>query len=245
PAMIGDTSDTVTHVWAPLVAMLAGFVSFASPCVLPLVPGYLSFVTGEAVTDEGRGRWHRLAPILLFVAGFTVMFTLYGAFASTFVHLVKDRRGQIVAGVVIVVLGVLLIGYALGRGSIRLYAERRPFLERVHPGTAGALPLGMAFAAGWTPCVGPVLGAILGLAAVGSSRWGAFLLLCYSIGLGIPFIALGLGVEWLTGSARWVQRHYRAIAVVSGSLLVVVGVLVATGEFTRRLAPLIKYGPLL
>ena len=243
--MIGDTSDTVTHVWAPLVAMLAGFVSFASPCVLPLVPGYLSFVTGEAVTDAGRGRWHRLAPILLFVAGFTVMFTLYGAFASTFVHLVKDRRGQIVAGVVIVVLGVLLIGYALGRGSIRLYAERRPFLERVHPGTAGALPLGMAFAAGWTPCVGPVLGAILGLAAVGSSRWGAFLLLCYSIGLGIPFIALGLGVEWLTGSARWVQRHYRAIAVVSGSLLVVVGVLVATGEFTRRLAPLIKYGPLL
>lgn len=243
--MIGDTSETVTHLWAPLVALVAGFVSFASPCVLPLVPGYLSFVTGESVTDDGRGRWHRLAPILLFVAGFTVMFTLYGAFASTFVHLVKDRRGQVIAGVVIVVLGVLLIGYALGRGSIRLYAERRPFLERVHPGTAGALPLGMAFAAGWTPCVGPVLGAILGLAAVGSSRWGAFLLFCYSLGLGIPFIALGLGVEWLTGSARWVQRHYRAIAVVSGSILVVVGVLVATGEFTRRLAPLIKYGPLL
>jgi cytochrome c-type biogenesis protein len=234
--MIADTSDTVTHVWAPLVALLAGFVSFASPCVLPLVPGYLSFVTGESVTDEGRGRWHRLAPILLFVAGFTVMFTLYGAFASTFVHLVKDRRGQIVAGVVIVVLGVLLIGYALGRGSIRLYAERRPFLQRVHPGTAGALPLGMAFAAGWTPCVGPVLGAILGLAAVGSSGWGAFLLLCYS---------LGLGMDSLTGSARWVQRHYRVIAVVSGSILVVVGVLVATGEFTRQLAPLIKYGPLL
>jgi cytochrome c-type biogenesis protein len=243
--MIADANDTVTHVWAPLVALLAGFVSFASPCVLPLVPGYLSFVTGESVTDEGRGRWHRLAPILLFVAGFTVMFTLYGAFASTFVHLVKDRRGQIVAGVVIVVLGVLLIGYALGRGSLRFYAERRPFLERVHPGTAGALPLGMAFAAGWTPCVGPVLGAIIGLAAVGSSTWGAFLLLCYSLGLGIPFIALGLGVEWLTGSARWIQRHYRTIAVVSGSILVVVGVLVATGEFTRQLAPLIKYGPLL
>jgi len=243
--MIADANETVTHLWAPLVALLAGFVSFASPCVLPLVPGYLSFVTGESVTDEGRGRWHRLAPILLFVAGFTVMFTLYGAFASTFVHLVKDRRGQIVAGVVIVVLGVLLIGYALGRGSIRFYAERRPFLERVHPGTAGALPLGMAFAAGWTPCVGPVLGAIIGLAAVGSSTWGAFLLLCYSLGLGIPFIALGLGVEWLTGSARWIQRHYRTIAVVSGSILVVVGVLVATGEFTRQLAPLIKYGPLL
>jgi cytochrome c-type biogenesis protein len=243
--LIADANETVTHLWAPLVALLAGFVSFASPCVLPLVPGYLSFVTGESVTDEGRGRWHRLAPILLFVAGFTVMFTLYGAFASTFVHLVKDRRGQIIAGVVIVALGVLLIGYALGRGSIRLYAERRPFLERIHPGTAGALPLGMAFAAGWTPCIGPVLGAIIGLAAVGSAGWGAFLLLCYSLGLGIPFIALGLGVEWLTGSARWVQRHYRPIAVVSGSILVIVGVLVATGEFTRQLAPLIKYTPLL
>src|SRR4051794_41370529 len=146
------------------------------------------------------------------------MFTLYGAFASTFVHLVKDRRGQIIAGVVIVVLGALLVGYALGRGSIRLYAERRPFLERVHPGTAGALPLGMAFAAGWTPCVGPVLGAILGLAAVGSSRWGAFLLLCYSLGLGIPFVALGLGVEWLAGSARRVPRPHPAIPGPSRSI---------------------------
>src|SRR3954467_14302318 len=204
--MIADANETVTHLWAPLVALLAGFVSFASPCVLPLVPGYLSFVTGESVTDEGRGRWHRLAPILLFVAGFTVMFTLYGAFASTFVHLVKDRRGQIIAGVVIVVLGVLLVGYALGRGSIRLSPRGRPFLERVHPGTAGALPLGMAFAAGWTPCVGPVLGAILGLAAVGSSRWGAVLLLCYSLGLGIPFVALGLGVEWLPRAPRGAAR---------------------------------------
>ena len=243
--MIADTTEALSHLWGPALAFAAGFVSFASPCVLPLVPGYLSFVTAGAAVERRDRLADRLSPILLFIAGFTIVFTLYGAFASTFVHLVKDRRGQIVAGVVIVVLGALLIGYALGRGSIRFYAERRPFLERVHPGTAGALPLGMAFAAGWTPCVGPVLGAIIGLAAVGSSMWGAFLLFCYSLGLGIPFVALGLGVEWLTGSARWIQRHYRAIAVVSGSILVVVGVLVATGEFTRQLAPLIKYGPLL
>ena len=143
------------------------------------------------------------------------------------------------------VLGLLLIGYSLGRGSIRLYAERRPFLERMKPGTAGAFPLGMAFAAGWTPCIGPVLGAILFIAATGSAAWGAFLLFCYSLGLGVPFIAIGLGARWLTSSTRWVRRHYRGIAVASGSILVVVGVLVATGEFTRRLAPLIKYGPLL
>jgi len=101
----------------------------------------------------------------------------------------------------------------------------------------------MAFAAGWTPCVGPVLGAIVAIAAQGSAAWGAFLLICYSLGLGIPFIAIGLGAEWLTTSTRWVQRHYASIAVVSGSILVAVGILVATGEFTRRLAPLVRYTP--
>jgi cytochrome c-type biogenesis protein len=241
--MIADTSQTLSHLWAPALALLAGFVSFASPCVLPLVPGYLSYVTGAAAVERPPRLADRLWPILLFVAGFTIVFTLYGAFSSTFVHLIKGRTGQVVAGVVIVVLGVLLIAYALGRGPISLFAERRPFLERARPGTAGALPLGMAFAAGWTPCVGPVLGAILAIAASGSAAWGAFLLVCYSLGLGIPFVAIGLGAEWLAGSTRWLQRHYAAIAVASGSLLVVVGVLVATGEFTRRLAPLVRYTP--
>src|SRR4051812_50102354 len=93
--MIADAGHTVTHLWAPLVALVAGFVSFASPCVLPLVPGYLSFVTGEAVTDEGRGRSHRLAPLLLFGAGFTDPFPLYGGFPPTLVYPAKGRRGAI------------------------------------------------------------------------------------------------------------------------------------------------------
>jgi cytochrome c-type biogenesis protein len=241
--MIADTTETLSHLWAPALAFVAGFVSFASPCVLPLVPGYLSFVTGGAAVERRPRLADRLAPILLFVAGFTIVFTLYGAFSSTFVHLIKGRTGQIVAGVVIVVLGLLLIAYAIGRGPIALFAERRPLLEKASPGTTGALPLGMAFAAGWTPCIGPVLGAILAIAAQGSAAWGAFLLVCYSLGLGVPFLAIGLGAEWLTDSTRWLQRHYAAIAVVSGSLLVVVGVLVATGEFTRRLAPLVRFTP--
>ncbi len=244
--MIADTQATLGQWWAPLLAFLAGLVSFASPCVLPLVPGYLSYVMGGSVLDADDASGARkadLRPILLFVGGFTLVFTLFGAFASTFVHLFKGRQGQIVAGVVVVVLGLLLIGYAFGRGSIRFYAERRPFLGRVRPGPAGAFPLGMAFAAGWTPCIGPILGGSIIIAAAGSAAWGAFLLVCYSMGLGIPFIAIGLGAQWLTGSTEWMKRHYAAIASVSGGILVVLGVMIATGEFTRRLAPLVRFSP--
>jgi cytochrome c-type biogenesis protein len=235
-------SDQIGSWLSPFVAFVAGFVSFASPCVFPLVPGYLSFVSGERAVGLSEGGAIRtktsLAPMLAFVGGFTIVFTLYGAFASTFVQVFKGRTGQIAAGAVIVALGILLIAYALGRGPLSLYAERRPFLRRVRPGTTGALPLGMAFAAGWTPCIGPVLGAILGLAATRSAVGGALLLVCYSAGLGVPFVLLGLGVQWLMGALGWVQRHYTAIATASGALLVLVGVLVATGAWTRLTAPL-------
>ena len=241
--MIADTASSLSAWWAPVLAFVAGFVSFASPCVLPLVPGYVSFVTGESIVDgvpEGRRRW---LPMALFIAGFTTVFTLFGAFASTFVQIFKGRPGQIVAGIVVVAMGLLLIGYATRRGKIAMYAERRPFLEKVKPGVAGAYPLGMAFAAGWTPCIGPVLGGILFIASQQSAARGAFLLACYSLGLGVPFLLIGLGAQWLTSSAAWVRRHYAAIAAVSGSILVVVGVLIATGQFTRLLAPLLRYTP--
>jgi cytochrome c-type biogenesis protein len=243
--MIADAQTNLAHWWGPLLAFTAGLLSFASPCVLPLVPGYLSFVMGESVVEadgDATAKKVDLRPILLFVGGFTLVFTLFGAFASTFVHVFKGRPGQIVAGVVVAALGLLLIGYAFGRGSIRLYAERRPFLGNVRPGPAGAFPLGMAFAAGWTPCIGPILGGIIIIAAAGSAAWGAFLLVCYSMGLGIPFIAIGLGAQWLTGSTEWMKRHYAAIATVSGGILVVLGIMIATGEFTRRIAPLVRFG---
>ena len=240
--MIADIVQTgLTSWWAPALAFVAGLVSFASPCVFPLVPGYISFVSGERAVDGETER--PLVPILLFIAGFTIVFTLLGAFAKRFVPIFKGDVGQWIGGAVVIVIGVFMIGYALRRGSITLYTERRPFLSRVRPGAVGALPLGMAFAAGWTPCLGPVLTGILAIAVTQSTGRGILLLLAYSFGLGVPFLLVGLGVQRFMGAFGWVRRHYAWIAGVSGALLIVVGVLLATGEFTRIIAPLSRYGP--
>jgi cytochrome c-type biogenesis protein len=209
--------------------------------VLPLVPGYLGFVTGGRAT-EGEGR-RPLVPILLFILGFTIVFTLLGAFAGSFVRFFRDPWFQRVAGALVVALGLLMLGYAFRRGSPGLYAERRPFLDRVRPGTVGALPLGMAFAAGWTPCIGPVLGGILGIAASGGTMKGAGLLFVYSAGLGVPFLLIGLGVDRVMRALGWIRRRYRVIAAVSGALLVVVGVLLITGLFRQIIAPLSRFTP--
>jgi cytochrome c-type biogenesis protein len=227
--------------WAPALAFAAGLVSFASPCVLPLVPGYVSFVTGARATEGTRGR--QVVPIVLFILGFTVVFTLLGAFASTFVAFFRDPWFQRAAGAVVIALGLLMIAYALQRGGPALYAERRPLLGRVRPGTLGAFPLGVAFAAGWTPCIGPVLGGIIAIAASGGTARGVGLLLAYSAGLGVPFLLVGLGADRLLRSLGWVRRRYRAIAAVSGALLVGAGVLLLTGTFREVTARLSRFAP--
>lgn len=240
--MLGGLVDSgLSSWWAPALAFTAGVVSFASPCVWPLVPGYVSFVTGTRAT-EGEGR-RPLVPILLFILGFTIVFTLLGAFAGTFVRFFKAEWFQRVAGLIVVGLGLLMLAYALGRGPAALFAERRPLLERIRPGTAGALPLGVAFAAGWTPCIGPVLGGIFAIAASGGTFKGAALLAVYSFGLGVPFLLVGLGADRLMRSLGWVRRHYRAIAGVSGALLVAVGVLLMTGLFRQVFGPLSRFAP--
>jgi cytochrome c-type biogenesis protein len=240
--MVADLVQTgLSSWWAPALAFVAGVVSFASPCVLPLVPGYLSFVTGGRATEGERRR--PLVPILLFVLGFTLVFTLLGAFAGSLVGFVRDPWFQRVAGVVVTVLGLLMIGYALRRGSPALYAERRPLLERVRPGTVGALPLGVAFAAGWTPCIGPVPAGILTIAASGGTARGVGLLLAYSAGLGVPFVLIGLGVDRSMRAFSWIRRRYRTIAAVSGVLLVAAGILLMTGLFRQITAPLSRYAP--
>jgi cytochrome c-type biogenesis protein len=238
--------------WAPALAFAAGAVSFASPCVLPLVPGYVSFISGRRAVEENADPRPPIVPILLFIGGFTLVFTMFGAFASTFVGLFRGRPdwwplqtgpGQVLGGAFVVLIGVVMLSYALQRGPAALFVERRPWLERTRPGTWGAFPLGVAFAAGWTPCIGPALAGILAIAATRSTATGAFLLVFYSLGLGLPFLLIGLGVDRLVGALGWVKRNYHWIAGISGALLVGIGVMLMTGTFTRVFAPLARFTP--
>jgi cytochrome c-type biogenesis protein len=216
-----QVSEALNAWWAPALAFAAGTVSFASPCVLPLVPGYVSFVSGSG--SEGR---RPVLPLILFVLGFAVVFTALGAFSRALVPVVNSPTGQRVAGVLVAVIGVLMLLFALRLGSPSLFADRRPFLGRVRPGPVGAMPLGMAFAVGWTPCIGPVLAGILTLAlAQGGGAWGAVLLFSYSLGLGLPFILVGLGIRRLMGALAFVKRNYHWFAGVSGAVMVAIGVL--------------------
>lgn len=216
----------------PLLAVAAGVLSFSSPCALPLVPGYLSFMSG---VSAGRGRTVLAAG--LFVAGFAVVFTALGAAASglgqaLLVHRVLLER---LSGLVIVLLGLVLIG--LVRPAL-LMRERRPLLEHVRPGPSGAFLLGLAFAVGWTPCIGPVLGAILLLAeGQGTVPAGAALLLLYSLGLGVPFLLAAAFLDRFGAVSGALRRHSAAINAVGGTLLVVMGVLVFLGRFAAVLSP--------
>jgi cytochrome c-type biogenesis protein len=213
--------DALTTWFAPALAFAAGVVSCASPCVLPLLPGFLAFVSGS-----GERERRPLLPILLFVLGFAVVFTALGAFTRTFVPVLRSEVGERVAGLVVVAFGIYMVLEAFRVRVPALYADRRPFMARVQPGRAGALPLGMAFAAGWTPCIGPVLAGILTLAAAqGGGAWGALLMFSYSLGLGLPFVLIGLGTRRLFRVLGFVKRNYHWFAGVSGALMVAIGVL--------------------
>lgn len=228
------------QVLLPFTALLAGVLSFSSPCCLPLLPGYVSYVSGLPVGDLSPAAARRVTvrASLLFVAGFTLVFTLLGAATGVLGAWMFDHLDAIVraAGVGIIVLGLASIG--LVRIPL-LLREGRIDLARVPAGPKGAFPLGMAFAAGWTPCIGPVLATILTTAAVaGTATWGAFLLVCYSIGLGLPFVALAFGVDHLRGSLDFLRRHGRAIEIAGGLFMVAVGVLFVSGDWQRLFRPL-------
>jgi cytochrome c-type biogenesis protein len=218
-----------------VAAFGVGFISFVSPCVLPLVPGYLSAISGVSFAElsEGRARSRVLGPALLFCLAFTAMFVALGMTATGLGHTLQDHRQVLrqVAGIVIALMGVLFIGTLF---LPLLNKEWRPesLLARAH--TGGPIVAGLAFAVAWLPCTGPTLGAILTAAGTKSTvGQGAVLLAFYALGLAIPFILSALAFSRFTRVFRFFRDHYVVITVVSGVVLVAMGVLLFTNELSR------------
>jgi cytochrome c-type biogenesis protein len=230
----------VEVVLLPVAAIVAGVISFSSPCCLPLIPGYLSYVSALPVSELGQRQARRVAlrAALLFVAGFTAVFTLLGVSVALIGPVLLRNLPAIVrlSGVVIIVMGLAMLGVI--RVPV-LYREWRLDMARLPTGPRTAFPLGMAFAFGWTPCIGPVLATILATAAATQTvAWGGLLLALYSIGLGLPFIALAVGFHRARGALEWLRRHGRAIEALGGVLLVAVGVLFVSGAWRSFFLPL-------
>lgn len=230
PLVVAQADATV------LAAFAAGFVSFISPCVLPLVPGYLSAISGISLA-EIRTRDQGLAPILLpatiFCLSFSLMFVALGMTATGLGSALNDNLETLrrAAGVFMILMGVFFV---LTPFVPKLNREWRPERLMARAGSGGPVIAGLAFAIAWTPCTGPTLGAIL--AAAGASDTvghGGVLLACYSLGLAVPFLLTAVAFDRMTGTFRWLRDHYLVVTAVSGFVLVAMGVLLLSGELTR------------
>lgn len=239
-----------------LLAFLAGIVSFASPCCLPLVPAYLSYMVGTTPADSPRARRVAFHHSLAFVLGFTIVFVGLWASIGLVGYFLRDYLGILrqVGGAIIIVMGLHVAGLirisALyrqvsvptgrlvgrsesGDGTVKLLA----------PNYSRSTLMGMAFAAGWTPCVGPILGGIIGLATLSASvGQGTVLLLAYALGLGVPFVLVAVGATAANRRLAWFRRHEAGVSVVTGAMLIVVGFLMITNVFEKLSGLLPNFG---
>ena len=225
------------------IAFGAGLLSFLSPCVLPLIPSYVTFITGLSLEDVQKSRRAALIHSLLFVLGFTLIFLALGATATALGQLLSYQRVWItrVGGVLIIVFGL----YMLGIFNVSLFSrERRVHIADKPVGYLGTLLVGIAFGAGWTPCIGPILGSILTYAASSAdmSR-GIWLLLAYSLGLAVPFLLSAIAVERFLDVFSRMKRQMVWITRTSGVLMIVIGVLMVTNYFTVLATVLNQYTP--
>jgi cytochrome c-type biogenesis protein len=227
-----------------VAAFGAGLLSFISPCVLPLIPGYLSYVSGLSLDDlrAGAGQGAAVAPpdarrrvvmaSLAFILGFSIVFVSLGASASFIGQFLMSRLTILgrIAGAIIIVFGL----HTMGVFRIEwLYQDKRVQSNRRPAGFLGATLVGVAFAFGWTPCIGPILAGILAIAAAQDTVGdGVRLLSAYSLGLGVPFLATALAINRFFAAFARIRRHYHTIEVVSGALLVIIGLLIFTNRFT-------------
>jgi cytochrome c-type biogenesis protein len=215
-----------------LMAFTAGIISFLSPCVLPLVPGYISFVSGVSVEEMGGLREKKAVMVnsIFFVIGFSMIFVLLG-FSATWAGVFFASNKAIlikIAGLIIIFFGIFKMGLIR---SLTFYREARFHIRGRRFGIVGALLVGAAFAFGWTPCVGPILGSILAYAGtLGRVDQGILLLLIYSMGLGIPFLVVGFGLSRFLAVFDRMKKHLRLIEIVSGIIMVILGLLVFTDK---------------
>ncbi|MFF0391816.1 cytochrome c biogenesis CcdA family protein [Kitasatospora sp. NPDC004615] len=228
-----DTVGSGALLLALPIALAAGLLSFFSPCVLPLVPGYLSYVTGFSAADlsdaRGARRGRMLAGSGLFVLGFAAVFISGGALFGSFGQTLKDHQHTIsvVMGVLTVLMGLAFMGLLPGFTMRELRSHRRPAV-----GLAGAPLLGVVFGVGWTPCIGPTLAAIQSLAFnQASAGRGALLMTAYCLGLGVPFVLAALAFRKALGAFGWVKRHYQWVMRIGGGMLVAVGLALVTGAW--------------
>lgn len=235
-AVVGESfSTTVTSgslLLAAPIALLAGLISFASPCVLPLVPGYLAYVTGLAGTDLGVARRGRvLAGTTLFVLGFAAVSVSFGALFGYAGAELIERQDTVnrVLGVVTILLGLSFLGVLPGLRREARWLHRAPA-----SGLVAAPVLGVLFGVGWSPCIGPTLGAVQALAFdSASAERGALLTFIYSLGLGLPFIGIALGMRRLLGAVDWVRSHHLVVMRAGGVMMCVLGILLLTGLWTE------------
>lgn len=229
--------DTTTGV---VVAFFVGVVSFFSPCILPLLPGYISFVSGMSAeeTDARAGRRRVLLGTTLFVLGFASIYTVLGASSTLIGRSLGQHQSVLerVAGVIVVVMGLAF----LIPGAFRfMERERRPLMARAKPGVGGAYPLGVAFAIGWVPCVGPGLSAVLTIASTqGSAARGSALLFSFSLGFGVWFILGGIAIEKAVVASAFMRRNAKVVQVIGGGLMIVVGALLLLGRWGSIVAPI-------
>jgi cytochrome c-type biogenesis protein len=231
PPLAAAQADTTV-----IAAFAVGFISFVSPCVLPLVPGYLSAVSGVSIADMRTGE-HKLSAILwpaaIFCLSFTIMFVALGMTATGLGSTLRDSKQTLdrAAGIVILAMGIFFL---LTPFVPKLNREWRPDALISRAGAGGPVIAGLAFAVAWTPCVGPTLASILAAASAADTvGHGGVLLAFYSLGLAVPFLLTAVAFDRATTGFRWIRTHYMLVTAASGAILVFMGVLMLTGELTR------------
>ncbi|MFQ4149794.1 cytochrome c biogenesis protein CcdA [Arthrobacter sp. LAPM80] len=217
-------------LFAMLLALIAGIVSFLSPCILPLVPGYLGYVSGLSNPNEPGNRRRVLTGVGLFILGFAAVFTLYGAafgLIGSWLLRWQDLLMRIL-GIVVILMGLVLLG------SFSWLQQTRKMNLTRRTGLGGAPVLGIVFGLGWTPCMGPTLSAVLALSvSTGSAGRGALLAFVYCLGLGIPFVLVALGLGWVTRVLGLVRRHIRVVNIIGAAMLIALGLMMVTGLWMR------------